>query len=400
MALASTAFMAAPGLYGTNLEKIDCSDILAAILLSDTSILGAIPFKGQVQNIEHFWIEDSLNAVSFTGISTASTVLYISTPAASSNVQRILRTYAIVYPEGGEFRLKLGANPVTGSNVVTAYGSTTWAAVSTTGTTWYVAAMPKPDIADASSDIAQARTRRKNFTQVFERAIQVTKTRKGMAVWAVSDELKHQIQLRTYEIKRELNFSVISGYALASASNTYSPDSEIRTMAGLIQLIRDPNMDSTNEDTTVTQVSAPLTESVLNAFAEKIYNRGGLDAKSNAVLVVPPYQQRVISAFEKDRIRRDPDERRAGYYITKFISDLGYEFPVMVDRWMPKDKVICLDKSRVALMPLKGDNWHTEKMAVTGRSEKWQMSGQFTLELRNAEEAHGLLYDLSTSGVV
>jgi hypothetical protein len=67
---------------------------------------------------------------------------------------------------------------------------------------------------------------------------------------------------------------------------------------------------------------------------------------------------------------------------------------------MPKDKVILLDKSRVALMPLKGDNWHTEKMAKTGRSEKWQMSGQFTLELRNPEEAHGLLYDLSTSGVV
>lgn len=396
MALASTSFMAAPGLYGTNLDKIDCSDILAAILLSDTSILGAIPFKGQVQNIEHFWIEDSLNAVSFTGISTASTVLYISTPTASSNVQRIMRTYAIVYPETGEFRLKLGANPVTGSNVVSAYGSTTWAAVAA-GTTWYVAAMPKPDIVDASADIAQARTRRKNYTQVFERAIQITQTRKGVAVYAVPDELKHQIKLRTYEIKRELNFSVISGYALASASNTYSPDSEIRTMAGLIQLIRDPNFDSTNEDNTVTQVSGALTESVINALCEKVFNRGGMDSKSNCVLVVPPYQQRVISAFEKDRIRRDSDERRAGYYITKFMTDLGYDLPILVDRWMPKDKAILLDKSRAALMPLKGDNWHTEKMAVTGRSEKWQISGQFTLELRNPDEAHGLLYDLSTS---
>jgi hypothetical protein len=125
-----------------------------------------------------------------------------------------------------------------------------------------------------------------------------------------------------------------------------------------------------------------------------------MDSKSNCVLVVPPYQQRVISAFEKDRIRRDPDERRAGYYITKFVTDLGYDLPILVDRWMPADKAILLDKSRVALMPLTGDNWHTEKMAVTGRSEKWQISGQFTLELRNPDEAHGLLYDLSTSGVV
>lgn len=396
---ASTSFMAAPGLYGTNLDKIDCSDVLAAILLSDTSTLGLIPFKGQVANIEHFWIEDSLNAISFTASSASSTTLTISVPAASSLVQKIMRTYAIVMPANGEFMMKMGAAPVTSGNTsMTTYGSTTWAAV--TSGTWYVVAMPKPDIDSASSDISQARTRRKNFTQVFERAIEITQTRKGIDVYGVPDELKHQIQARTYEIKRELNMSVLMGYALASASNTYSPDSEIRTMAGIMQLIRDPNLDSTNTDNTVTQVSGALTESAINALCEKIYNRGGLDAKSNAQIIVGPYQQRVISAFEKDRVRRDPDERKAGYYITKFISDMGYELPITVDRWCPNDKLFILDKSRVALMPLKGDNWHTEKMAKTGRSEKWQMSGQFTLELRNPDEAHGMLYDLTTSGVV
>ena len=83
----STMFTSAPGLYGTNLDKIDCSDILAAILLSDTSTLGQIPFKGTVINIKHSWVEDSLNAVSFTGTSGSSTTLTISTPAASSQLQ-------------------------------------------------------------------------------------------------------------------------------------------------------------------------------------------------------------------------------------------------------------------------------------------------------------------------
>jgi hypothetical protein len=303
-------------------------------------------------------------------------------------------------PANGEFVMRFGASPVAGSNVVAVYGSTTWASLKTAGTTWYVIGMPKPDIDSASSDIARVRTRRKNFTQVFERAIEITQTRKGMAVWAVPDELKYQIQARTYEIKRELNLSALLGYARASTTNTFSPDSEIRTMAGIQQLIRDPDLDSDYDDNTVTQVSGALTESAINALCEKIYNRGGLDSKSNACIIVGPYQQRVISAFEKDRVRRDPDERRAGYYITKFISDMGYEFPIVLDRWCPNDKLFVLDKSRVALMPLKGDNWHTEKMAKTGRSEKWQLSGQFTLELRNADEAHGMLYDLSTSSVV
>lgn len=388
----STQFTAAPGLYGTNLDKIDCSDILAAILLSDTSILGQIPMKGSAKNIEHKWVEDSLNAVSFTAKSAASTTLTISAPSASSNVLRIMRTYAIVYPESGEFHMRLPSAPVTGSNTVTTMQASTWSAVSTS-TTWYVAAQPKPDIDAASSDISKARTLRKNFTQVFERAVEITQTRKNIDLWAVSDELKHQIQNRTYEIKRELNFSTLNGKTLIALS----PDSEQRSMAGLIQLLRDPDLDGTNNDTCVTQVSAALTESVINALAYKVYGYGGLDEKSDACIVVPPYQAQIISSFEKDRIRRDPDNRKAGYFINKFLSDLGYDFPIIIDRWMPKDKLIILDRSRVALLPLQGDSWHTEKMAKTGRSEKWQISGQYTLELRNPEEAHGLLYDLSTS---
>jgi len=32
-----------------------------------------------------------------------------------------------------------------------------------------------------------------------------------------------------------------------------------------------------------------------------------------------------------------------------------------------------------------------EKMAKTGRSEKWQLSGQYGLEIRNPDACHGLL---------
>ena len=395
MSLASTAFMAAPGLYGTNLDKIDCSDILAAILLKDTSLLGEIPIKGVFKNIEHFWIEDKLNAVYVTGISTASNKLYISTPASTANVIKILRTNAIVYPETGEFRLNFGSAPVTGLNTVAIYGNTTWAATITVGTKWFVAALPKADIDAASSDIAAARTRRKNYTQVFERAVEITQTRKNVDVYAVPDELKHQTMLRTYEMKRELNMAIITGYALYSGG--FTPDSELRTMAGLIQIMRDPDLDATVEDTLVTAVSGALTETVINNLAEKIFNEGGLDGSSNPILVLPPYQGRVVSAFGKDLVRREESSRVRGYYINKFITDMGIDLPIVIDRWFPKDKAMILDKSRVSISPLQGDAWHSEKLAKTGRSEKWQMSGQYSLKLENPEEAHGLLIDLTTS---
>lgn len=395
MALASTAFMAAPGLYGTSLDKIDCSDILAAILLSDTAILGQIPMKGVAKNIEHKWIEDGLNAVYVTGISTASNKLYISTPASSADVTKVIRTNAIVYPENGEFYLKFGSAPVTGLNTVSIYGNSTWASTTTAATKWYVAAMPYADITDASSDISNARTIRKCYTQVFERVVHIAKTRKSVDVYAVMDELQHQIKLRTYEIKRELNMSVIMGIAYYNSG--FTPDSELRTMNGIIQQLRDPDLDATNEDTLVTNVNGALTASVINTLVENIFNAGGLDEQSDAIIVVPAYQNRVISAFEKEKIRTTQDSKVTGNFVNKFRSDLGYDFPIIVDRWMPKDKLLIMDKKRVALMPLQGDAWHSEKMAVTGRSEKWQISGQYCLEVRNAEQAHGLLYNLSTS---
>ena len=77
------------------------------------------------------------------------------------------------------------------------------------------------------------------------------------------------------------------------------------------------------------------------------------------------------------------------------VSDMGVEFPVVMDRWFPEDKLMLLDRSRISLRALQGDAWHLEKMAKTGRNEKWQLSGQYTIELRNGGEAHGIIKNLS-----
>jgi hypothetical protein len=94
--------------------------------------------------------------------------------------------------------------------------------------------------------------------------------------------------------------------------------------------------------------------------------------------------------MEKDLRRVEQGERQVGYYRDIFLSDMGKEFPVVMDRWFPSDKLLILDRSRVFLRPLRGDSWHMEKMAKTGRHEKWQISGQYSLELHNPSECHGL----------
>jgi hypothetical protein len=398
MALASGSFMVGTGGYGTTLstklDKIDCSQVLAAVLLADKQLLGHIRMGAAGTTVEHNWLEDELSPAYVIGESAASTTLTIQGYATSTSLRRVVRDNAVLQPAGKQWLFQVSA---TSSSILlngATYGNTTAGyAVINTATKMYIIANPYTDVADASEDISQARDKKKNFMQIFERAVAISQTRKNMSMEAVVDELQLQIKYRTMEIKRELDMSVIRGFARGlTPTGSY----EMRTMAGLVQLIRDPDLDGgTYEDTTVISNTGALTIAGMNSLCYKVYNEGGMDETADPIIVVGPKQQRIIAAMESYLRRVEQGERMVGYYRDIFLSDMGVEMPIVLDRWMPGDMVMLLDRSRVALIPLQGDAWHIEKMAKTGRSEKWQISGQYTLELRNADKCHGLIYGLA-----
>jgi hypothetical protein len=399
MTLASTAFMSA-GVFGstlaTKLDKIDCSQVLAAVLNADRELLGHIKMGPAAANIQVDWIEDELVGCTFFGWCSASTSVYMEGFSTSNSVSLILRPYSVLQAEGENWYFQVGSIVTNATLHGAGYGvsSALFTTVSTS-TLWRVIANPYPDESDASNDVSQGRSKRKNFTQVFESAVEITQTRKGIDMEVVVNELQTQIKYRTLEIKRQLDMSVISGLAYASGASTKSGDYTYRTMQGIINYIRDYDMDNTNEDSTVTNVSGALTISALNDLLYKMIDLGGLDEMSDPIIVVGGIQQRVIASWEKDLRRVEQGERQVGYYRDIFLSDTGKEFPIVMDKWIPRQNLIVLDRSRVSLRPLLGDAWHMEKMAKTGRSEKWQISGQYTLEVRNADKCHGLLYGLT-----
>ncbi len=403
MALASTSFMAAPGAFASvlasKLDKIDCSQVLSAVLKADRAILGHIKMGPVAHNIEFNWIEDVLNEVVFDGCSSVSGSVAVSGFTGTVSLQNIVREGALIAirnsTESGVNDFVLRVTSVISNNtlITASYGSTTYTTVSTT-CTWYVVGQPYQDIIDASEDISLLRAKKRNFMQIFERAISITQSRKGMDMEAVTNELQYQIKNRTLEVKRELNMAVLNGMAYRVGS--FSADVEYRSMMGIVNYIRDPNLDATREDTTVTDSNgAALTIAAINALLYAIWDAGGLDETADPIIVVGPSQQRVIASFEKELRRVEQGERTVGYYRDIFLSDMGVELPIVLDRWMQLDKLIILDRSRVALRPLSGDEWHMEKMAKTGRSEKWQISGQYGLEIRNPDACHGLIRDLS-----
>jgi hypothetical protein len=396
MALASTDFMAAPGAYGTTLaaklDKIDCSQVLAAVLKADRALLGHIKMGAVAKNVEFHWIEDELNQVIFEGATSLSGSVEISGFTGSQSLLNMVRDNGLITAhdsaESVDYVLRVTDTAGASTLITVNYGSTTYTTASAT-CKWIVIAQPYEDILSASDDISKLRSKRFGFTQIFERAIEETQSRKGMDMEAVMNELQFQIKRRTLEIKRELDTSVINGISYGTTSANVI---EARTMMGIVNWIRDPDVDMTREDTLVTNNSrAALTIAQVNTLLYNIWDAGGLDESADPIIVVGAAMQRVIAGWESELRRVEQGERQTGYYRDIFLSDMGVELPVVLDRWMPQDKVIILDRSRVALRPLSGDGWHMEKMAKTGRSEKWQISGQYGLEVRNAQECHGMI---------
>lgn len=407
MAVATTGFMAAAGLYGSNLDKIDCSDVLAAILLKDTSFLKQIKMGSPVKNIEHFWVEDKLNAQTFMGaLGTSSTTLIMGLHdgniTTSAEFFKIARTGTLVAPEGYDNVVLRVTDIDSTSVVVAAWGSagfsnrgyTISAEVSST-IRWFVVGQPYEDELAASSDISRIRTRRKNYTQIFERAIEINETRKHVELYAVDDELKLQVKNRTYEIKRELNVATVNGMPYTTGG--FSPDVSNHTMMGVVGFIRDYDLDGTLEDTTVVDCAGPLTLTKINTLAAAMYDAGGFGDDSDCFLLVSPYQARVIALLEQGRIRKTSKEMIIGTYANKVMTDLGFELDVITDRFLPRNYVLIIDRRKIQIRPLQGDSWHMEKMAKTGRSEKYQLSGQYTIQIENADSCHGMLRNVDYS---
>lgn len=408
-------FMGSGGLYGASEEKIDMSEVLAAVLFENKRLLGMLKWGPPAENIMFKHLEDQLNAPSILGTYTTATTTFVpSTTLTQADVYRILRHSA----SGGALGLTLSVDVDDGQGVVIRRtvdtgvplaGDANWELIGGTGANvssdakFYIS-IPKPDEADASVDTSRARSVREGLVRVFERAIEVAETRQHIEMYAVSDEVRLQTKYRTMEIENELSQAIIREWVKISGG---VPDISnlggTRTMAGILQQLVDPSLDNAagTWDTLLHKDVAGasmITIALLNERVEALFNEGGLDASGyDGAIVCHPTQAREISTFHESYRRSTLEYRKAGYYVDEFVSDLGYVYPVIVERFWPETAVGILDLSRIEMRELQGDTWHLEKMAKTGRTDKWQLSGQYGVSVKNVDFCHSLIYKLSTA---
>lgn len=380
MALAAAAGLAS--FDQSDGEFLDLSNELAAIIRADnTSFLSKVRMEGVATETGHSWMEDALNPNTATcaeALDNSETTLDVASGhGARFKVGTLFTLDVAAFTEV----MQVTAISSDALTIVRGYGSTS-AQAGTAGTADVIRiiAHPAQELQDAPADESRPRTKVTNYTQIFQRGILISHTLRSVNQAGVSDEFSYQIARRMEEMMRELDSSIVAGIKSADDGS----DTSYRSMGGMVEFT---SQSGGNVNTTAEELSVD----VINAMALDIWNDGG---RPNFILVGGALK-RVISSFDQAFRRTDFESRTAGYVVDRVITDLGFELEVIVDPWMPSDVVIIGDLSKVNVMPLQNDAMRAEDLAKTGRSWKGQVTGQYTLEVRNAKEAFAYHNNLS-----
>ena len=388
MALSSASGAAAYNIAAA-VKKLDLSDELAEIIRTDnTSLLSRVGAGGLIATqLKHAWPEDALNPNTATltegaELSDSDTTVTVGTDeGARFKIGTIFK-----FNERNKTELcRVTAISSDDLTVTRGYGSTSGETHADGTTIMIVAHTKQEDWKPTQEDWTQERTGPYNYLTLFGLGIAITRRRQAVLHAGIASEFAHQAAYRTKEIMRQLDGSIINSIRSASAGGA----ADYSSMGGLIEFT---SQAGGNTNTT----AEALAPSVLNAMIKQIWDDGGMVAGGRLAIIVGGTQKRKIAAFDQAYRRMDFDSKTAGYVVERFVSDLGFECEVIVDPWVPDDTVIVGDLNRLKVGPLSGEGIALEDLAKTGRLIEAMVSGEYTMECRNALEAWSIHTNLSS----
>lgn len=358
-------------------QHLDLSDVLSAVLLADVNFLGKIGQGEALSQIDFYWTEDSLNATYFT-VATAcasgdATIVATADQASACPIGTLL----VDETAGKQEIMQVTAVSTVTLTINRAAGDAGPAAEAhAVGARIRIMSKPKQENSKTILDRSKQRPRVHNIAQIFQYTVEISRTMMKTNLAGVPNEYQHQLSMRTLELRRELAMHNYGGVKI-TAGGAGGSDSVVRSFNGVREFIR-ANSDMVNSTDTA------VTPALVNGLYRKIYDKGG---EANLVLSTAD-QISKFSAMYEDKVRYAPSDRVRGAYVTKYLTDLGVELDLLVDRWCYKGDLMVLDAGRVKQRWL--DPFHAEPLAKVGDGMIGMVVGEGSLEFRNAAECGAL----------
>lgn len=233
--------------------------------------------------------------------------------------------------------------------------------------------------ADAVDSNRDQPTMRSNGTQILSETFKVSGTADAVKTYG-RDKITARETMKTGKLlKMDLEHSLVgTGQTYVAGSGAVAGE-----FAGV-----QAQIDAAT--TTTLGAAGPITEALIVALHEKLYNAGS-DA---TILMVKPSDTKLIAAFAQATGRTvnvDNGESKLTSVINVYESPFG-TVRVVKNRRMRSQNALMYDPKNWKLAVLR--DWFREKLAKVGDADRWMMTGEFGLKHSN-RQASALLANLT-----
>ncbi len=283
---------------------------------------------------------------------------------------------------------------------VTVVGASTWDVVlldgvsdadAANGDVWSNLGTLRLDGADFSTAfLSTDLSTNQNFTQIFHEMVSVSGTSESIEKFGITNEFDREFAKKFEEMV--IRLEQLAHYGFANSNPTVNTDlTNVRRMGGLWSFIRNSGTANVTD-----AASVLLTEKLLVDSLEAIWDDGG----NPDTILVGATQKRILNDFASPFVRTDRKEDTLGIIVAKYESDFG-DLDIVLDRYVQPSDLIIVERQYLGIGALKGNgndrSFFVTPIPVDGDSRKAAITGEYTMEVRNADLAHGWIHSLSTT---
>lgn len=212
-----------------------------------------------------------------------------------------------------------------------------------------------------------------NFTQIFQKALNVSGTDEAIDYYGMGSPFAYQAAKAVPELSRLIELNLFHGQIQTGSATTP------RGFGGLPAFVNATNSPS------LASVGA-IAKADVDGVMELIHTNGG----QPDLLVVHPGIANDLKALidSSSFVRVDQNENKLGLGPLLYADTQYGRLRIIMDRWCPVAEAYALDSRRAGLYTLRPFGW--SPLAKTGDSQKGEVVGEFSFMVANTK-GHGVL---------
>lgn len=219
-------------------------------------------------------------------------------------------------------------------------------------------------------------TLKENVTQIFQDTYEVTGTTDAISIYGRAKESARLAKNAAKALKLDLERAFVGSQQtmVKPVDNTTA-----RVFAGVQAQINTANRLPTGG------VGTAPTEANLLSVLNTVFKAGG----TPSVLMVTPDDSTLVADFAKAsgrarQINNGKNDRQIVNVVELYVSPYG-EQKVVLNRELKSSDMLILDPAMWVKIVLKGRDWFSQKMGITGDKEMTQIVGEFSLKNKNSK---------------